>query len=97
MPFGNAQSLSDDDVYAIVAYILYSNDLVADDFELNNENFLDVVLPNADGFIVDDRDEVEVPLFSGEPCMENCKESPSTPRSSRKAKRSSGNASPVTW
>jgi cytochrome c len=74
MPFGNAQSLSVDEVYAITAYILYSNDLVDDDFVLSNENFLDVTLPNADGFIIDDRDETEIPLFSQEPCMENCKE-----------------------
>ena len=75
MPFGNAQSLSDDEVYAITAYILYSNDLVDDDFVLSNENFAEVVLPNADGFIIDDRDQTELPVFSQEPCMENCKDS----------------------
>lgn len=74
MPFGNAQSLSDDDVYAIVAYILYSNDLVDDDFVLSNENFLEVEMPNAAGFIIDDRAETEYPAFSQEPCMENCKD-----------------------
>lgn len=75
MPFGNAQSLSADEVYAITAYILYSNDLVDDDFVLSNENFQEVVLPNVDGFIVDDRDTTELPVFSQEPCMENCKDS----------------------
>ena len=55
MPFGYAQSLSDDDVYAIVAYILYSNDIVDEDFILSNETFLDVEMPNKSGFIVDDR------------------------------------------
>ncbi|HEY9019847.1 MAG TPA: c-type cytochrome [Paracoccaceae bacterium] len=74
MPFGNAQSLSPDEVYAITAYILYSNDLVDDDFVLSNENFTEVTLPNVDGFFVDDRDTVELPVFSQEPCMENCKE-----------------------
>ncbi|MFT6677221.1 MAG: cytochrome c [Sulfitobacter sp.] len=74
MPYGNAATLSDDEVYAIVAYILYSNDLVADDFELSNETFLDVELPNADGFIVDNRDQAEYAIWSGEPCMENCKD-----------------------
>ena len=72
MPFGNAQTLSTDQVYAITAYILYSNGLVDDDFELTQENFADVKLPNADGFFVDDRDTVELPLFSVEPCMSNC-------------------------
>ncbi|SMX42873.1 c-type cytochrome [Actibacterium lipolyticum] len=74
MPFGNAQSLSNDEVYAIVAYILYSNDLVEDDFVLSNETFLDVELPNTGGFIVDDRAETELALFSQEPCMVDCKE-----------------------
>jgi cytochrome c len=75
MPFGNAQSLTHDEVYAIVAYMLYSNDLVDDDFTLSNENFLEVAMPNADGFIIDDREEVEYPIWRTEPCMENCKES----------------------
>lgn len=75
MPFGNAQSLSADEVYAITAYILYNNDLVEDDFVLSNENFTSVVLPNAGGFILDDRATTEVPLFTREPCMANCKPS----------------------
>lgn len=74
MPFGNAQSLTPDEVYAITAYILYSNDLVDDDFTLSNENFTEVTLPNVDGFFVDDRDTVELPVFSQEACMENCKD-----------------------
>lgn len=74
MPFGNAQSLSDDDVYAIVAYILYSNDLVDDDFVLSNETFLDVEMPNAAGFITDDRDTTEAHFWT-EPCMSDCKDS----------------------
>lgn len=73
MPFGNAQSLSADEVYAIVAYILYSNDMVEDDFILSNETFLDVEMRNADGFIIDDRAETEYAQFSATPCMENCK------------------------
>ena len=75
MPYGSAQTLSDDDVYAIVAYILYSNFLVEDDFVLSNENFLEVEMPNANGFIVDDRAESEYPMWRTEPCMENCKDS----------------------
>ncbi|TNF64306.1 MAG: c-type cytochrome [Rhodobacteraceae bacterium] len=75
MPFGDAQSLSHDEVYAIVAYILYSNDLVDEDFVLSNENFLDVAMPNADGFIIDDRAQTEYPVWRGEPCMTDCKPS----------------------
>ena len=73
MPYGNAGTLSDDDVYSIVAYILYSNDLIDDDFVLSNETFLDVEMPNAAGFIFDDRAQAEYSQWSGDPCMENCK------------------------
>lgn len=75
MPFGAAQTLSDDDVYAIVAYILYSNDIIDDEFEVSNETLPTIALPNADGFIVDDRAETEYPIWRTEPCMENCKDS----------------------
>lgn len=74
MPFGNAQSLSPDEVYAIVAYILYSNDLVDDDFVLSNENLAAFELPNAEGFIIDDRETAEAHFWTAEPCMENCKD-----------------------
>ena len=74
MPFGNAQTLSNDEVYAIVAYILYSNYLVEDDFVLTKDNFLDIEMPNADGFIVDDRETAEAHFWAGEPCMTNCKD-----------------------
>ena len=74
MPFGGAQVLSADETYAIVAYILYSNYLVDDEFVLSNENFLEVEMPNADGFIVDDREETEYSKWRTEPCMTNCKD-----------------------
>ena len=74
MPFGDAQSLEPDEVYAIVAYILYSNDLVDDDFVLSHETFAAFELPNKDGFIVDDRIATEHSKWVGEPCMENCKQ-----------------------
>lgn len=75
MPFGNAQSLTPDEVYAIVAYILYSNNLVDEDFTLSPETFAEVEMPNAGGFFVDDRAVTEYAIWHGEPCMENCKES----------------------
>jgi cytochrome c len=74
MPFGNAQTLKPDEVYAIVAYILYSNDLVEEDFVLSDQNFLSIEMPNRDGFMVDDRAETEFPTFREPPCMENCKD-----------------------
>lgn len=74
MPFGEAGTLSVDETYAIVAYILYSNDMVDDDFELSNETFLDVEMHNADGFLVDDREAREYATWRGEPCMTACKD-----------------------
>ncbi|MBE1295956.1 c-type cytochrome [Phycobacter azelaicus] len=74
MPFGAAQTLTPDEVYGIVAYILYSNDLVDDEFVLSNENFLEVELPNAEGFIIDDRLTSEAHFWTDTPCMENCKD-----------------------
>jgi cytochrome c len=73
MPYGNAQSLGEDEVYGIVAYILYSEGLVDYDFVLTNENFTEVRLPNEDGFYVDDRVETEFPVFTAQPCMTDCK------------------------
>lgn len=75
MPFGDAQSLPPDDVYAITAYLLYLNDIVDDDFELSHENFAEIRLPNEENFFFDDRTDVELASLSGEACMENCKDS----------------------
>lgn len=73
MPYGYAQSLTPDEVYAITAYLLYLNDLVDDDFELSRENFSEIRLPNEDGFYLDDRVATEWPRFTQEPCMTDCK------------------------
>jgi cytochrome c len=75
MPYGAAQSLENDEVYALVAYLMYLNNMVEDDFELSNENFLEVAMPNEDAFFMDDRAETEYTLFTGDPCMENCADS----------------------
>ena len=72
MPFGAAQTLETDEVYAITAYILYSAGLVEDDFELNRDNFTEIRLPNEGGFYIDNRAEVEFPIFTQEPCMSDC-------------------------
>ncbi|EKF17371.1 sulfite oxidase cytochrome subunit [Nitratireductor pacificus pht-3B] len=74
MPFGNARSLSDDDVYALTAYVLYLNDVVTDeDFELSRETFLSVDMPNAGGFIDDDRMSEPHYANKADPCMKDCK------------------------
>lgn len=74
MPFGEARSLEADEVYAIVAYLLYMNDVVADeDFVLSKENFTDVEMPNAGGFVEDPRPDTKVLAEGEEPCMSDCK------------------------
>ncbi len=72
MPFGAAQTISADETYAITAFLLYSNGLVDEDFVLSKENFTEIVMPNADGFVVDDRAEAEYALFRAAPCMVDC-------------------------
>lgn len=73
MPFGNARSLSDDDVYALTAYLLYLNDLVDEEFELNADNFLSIRLPNESNFIDDNRADEPHYAATAEPCMQDCK------------------------
>ncbi len=73
MPFGDAQSLSADEVYAITAYLLYLNDVVTDEeFVLSNGNFSEMRLPNEAGFIADDRGEEPHVALAAEPCISNC-------------------------
>lgn len=72
MPFGDAQSLTHDETYALVAYILSMNDLVEDDFELSKSNFLTVRMPNEANFIDDPRPDTPT-LKQKQPCMKDCK------------------------
>lgn len=73
MPYGNAQSLTADETYAITAYVLYLNDIVTDDsFELNRENFASIKLPNQPNFYDDDRETTEKAFWTRDPCMTNC-------------------------
>jgi cytochrome c len=73
MPFGNAQSLTSDELYAITAYVLYLNDVIKDEsFELNERNFTSVKLPNEPNFIDDDRERAEKEFWRKSPCMTNC-------------------------
>ena len=51
MPFDAPKSLNHDEVYAVTAYILYRNDLVAEDEIVNEENLASVEMPNRENFI----------------------------------------------
>lgn len=77
MPFGNAQSLSNDELYALTAFILHMNDVIKDQsFELSDKNFMSVKLPNAGGFYDDNRDTAEKHFWKKTVCMKNCRGEP---------------------
>ena len=77
MPFGNAQSLTDDETYALTAYILNMNDVIKDEtFELNEKTFASVKMPNAAAFYGDDRETAEKHFWKKDPCMKDCRAAP---------------------
>ncbi len=51
MPLQNPKSLTDDEVYAVSAYILYLNGIVAEDAQMNAQTLAQVKMPNRDGFV----------------------------------------------
>jgi len=67
MPHPAPMSLSNDETYALVAYMLSINEIeidgeeLDDDFVLSKDNFLKIVMPNKDGFIpkVEGKDGLE--------------------------------------
>ena len=74
MPFGDAQSMTNDELYAVMAYMLYLNSLVEEDFVLSKETWASVKMPNQAGFIDDDRETTEKSFWNPTPCMTNCKD-----------------------
>lgn len=73
MPYGNAQSLTPDEIYAVSAYILLLNDIIKDENqELNEKNFAKIRLPNEANFFDDDREKSEKHFWKKNPCMSNC-------------------------
>jgi cytochrome c len=53
MPLNNPLSLSDDEVYAVSAYVLFLNGIIAEDAVMNARSLPQVKMPNRDGFISD--------------------------------------------
>lgn len=51
MPFMTPKSLSDDEVYAVTAYILWRNGLIEEDAEVNAQTLPSIAMPNRGNFI----------------------------------------------
>jgi len=73
MPFGDSESLTNDELYAVTAYVLNLNDIVDDKFVLSKETWGKVKMPNQGGFLDDDREKTEKIFWDPKPCMKNCR------------------------
>ena len=71
MPFGEAQSLTHNETYQIVAYLLNMNDIIDEEYELNHNNIGLIEMPNHAGFLIPDPRPDAQPI-SGDPCMNDC-------------------------
>lgn len=58
MPFHAPGSLTDDEVYAVVAYILGEGNIIDKDMVMNADTLATVEMPNRNGFIADPRPDV---------------------------------------
>jgi mono/diheme cytochrome c family protein len=58
MPFNAPGSLTDDEVYAVSAYILHKSNIIDANATMNAETMSKVEMPNKDGFIPDPRPDV---------------------------------------
>ena len=68
MPMDRPQSLTNDEVYALSAYLLNLNGLVPANAVMDAKTLTAVQMPNRNGFIVDDRPDTKAVR-----CMTNCK------------------------
>jgi len=67
MPMDAPQTLTNNEVYALSAYLLNRSGLVPDDAVMDAKSLAAVKMPNQAGFLVDDRPDVKAVR-----CMENC-------------------------
>ncbi len=58
MPFNQPGSLAPDEVYAVVAYVLYLNDLVGEDDPVDADSLPRIEMPNRGGFVPDPRPDL---------------------------------------
>jgi mono/diheme cytochrome c family protein len=58
-PFNQPGSLTDDKVYAVTAWLLFKNKIIAADQVIDVETLPNVRMPNRDGFVPDPRPEAD--------------------------------------
>ena len=58
MPFNAPGSLTSDEIYSVIAWLLFQNGIVAEDVVINVRSLPLVQMPNRDGFIPDPRPDV---------------------------------------
>jgi len=74
MPWTAPQSLSVDQVYAVTAYVLFLNEIVPEDFELNDQNLVTLPMPNRNGMTLEHgmASVKGKPDVQGTLCMKDC-------------------------
>ena len=68
MPMDRPQTMTNDEVYAVSAYLLNLNGLVPADAVMDAQSLPRVQMPNRNGFLTDDRPDAQATR-----CMTNCK------------------------
>jgi cytochrome c len=58
MPFNAPQSLSPDEVYSVIAWLLFQNQIIAEDAVIDARSLPQIDMPNRDGFIPDARPDI---------------------------------------
>jgi len=58
MPFNSPQSLTPDDTYAVIAWLLFQNHIITEDTVIDAQTLPKVQMPNRNGFIPDPRPDV---------------------------------------
>ena len=59
MPYQEPGTLTADETYSVTAYILYLNEIIHQDDEMNEKTLPKVRMPNRDGFVPDARPDVK--------------------------------------
>jgi cytochrome c len=74
MPWNAPRSLTPDDTYALVAFILSLGEIVPDDYVLSDKNIADVKMPNRNGMTTKHGfwNVKDKPDVNGNSCMHNC-------------------------